>query len=139
MRVLCGLMLGLLASSAPAQEQAAYIDDRSTPVAVVQSFYSAINRHEFARAWSYFEDAAQGGTFDEFAAGFSDTESVSVSIDESTSEGAAGSTYWTVPVRLDAINADGSQQAIEGCYILRLAQPANQTEPPFHPMHIVEG
>ncbi|TJV02622.1 MAG: DUF1176 domain-containing protein, partial [Mesorhizobium sp.] len=34
--------------------EAPYVDDRSDAEAVIRSFYSAINRQEFARAWDYF-------------------------------------------------------------------------------------
>ncbi|TIR87704.1 MAG: DUF1176 domain-containing protein, partial [Mesorhizobium sp.] len=47
--------LAAIGRSALAAE-AAYIDDRSSAEAVVRSLYSAINRHEFARAWGYFGD-----------------------------------------------------------------------------------
>ena len=33
-----------------------YVDDRSTPRAVIQSLYNAIGTHQYARAWSYFEE-----------------------------------------------------------------------------------
>ena len=58
---------------------------------------------------------------------------------QSAQEGAAGSTYWTLPVSLDATGTDGEHNYYAGCYTLRLVSPANQAEPPFRPLHIVEG
>ncbi|TGV49544.1 DUF1176 domain-containing protein, partial [Mesorhizobium sp. M2D.F.Ca.ET.160.01.1.1] len=45
---LAGFAHSAFAADAP------YIDDRSSADAVIRSLYSAINRHEFARAWGYF-------------------------------------------------------------------------------------
>ena len=132
-------VLAALALPAFAADEPPYLDDRSTPEAVISSFYSAINRHELARAYSYYQDGAGAPEFDAFVAGYADTVSVSVSFGQSAQEGAAGSTYWTLPVNLDAINAAGAHSYFSGCYTLRLANPAIQSEPPFRPLHIVEG
>jgi hypothetical protein len=64
---------------------------------------------------------------------------VAVSFGQSAQEGAAGSTYWTLPVSLDATGTDGKHRYFAGCYTLRLVNPAIQAEPPFRPLHIVEG
>jgi hypothetical protein len=120
-------------------QEAAYIDDRSTPVAVIQSFYNAIDRKEYARAYSYYEEGQGVAPFDQFEAGYADTETVSIAFGEVASEGAAGSTFYTVPVSLDAVSNSGKHSYFAGCYTLRLANPAIQAAPPFRPMHIVEG
>ena len=120
-------------------EQPAYLDDRSTPEAVISSFYNAISRQEYARAWSYYEDGQGVPAFDEFAQGYKDTAGVTVSFGQSAQEGAAGSTYWTLPVSLDAVDTSGRHSFFAGCYTLRLANPAIQAAPPFQPLHIVEG
>jgi hypothetical protein len=127
------------AGGALAQEELAYLDDRSTPEAVISSYFNAIDRHEYARAWSYYQDGEGVQPFDQFAAGYETTASVVVSFGTAAEEGAAGSTYWTLPVRLDATSTTGEHSFFSGCYTLRLAQPANQAEPPFRPLHIVEG
>ena len=138
MKTLLAVLFALTAATALAQE-APYLDDRSTPEAVVSSFYNAISRHEYARAWSYYQDGQGLPPFDAFAAGYADTASVIVTFGQPAQEGAAGSTYWTLPVRLDATGANGVHSYFAGCYTLRLVNPANQAEPPFRPLHIVEG
>ena len=50
------------------QQQKPYIDDRSSPQALVQSLYNAINRKEFARAYSYFSVPPQP-SLNEYAKG----------------------------------------------------------------------
>ncbi len=131
--------LVLAAAPALAQDPGAYVDDRSSPEAVISSFYNAISRQEYARAWSYYQDGEGVPAFDDFVKGYSDTKSVSVSFGEVAGEGAAGSMYYTVPVSLDAVDTSGKHSYFAGCYTLRLANPGIQAEPPFEPMHITEG
>lgn len=119
--------------------QPAYVDDRSTPEAVISSFYNAISRQEYARAWSYYQDGQGVPAFPAFVTGYADTKSVKVSFGQSASEGAAGSTYWTLPVSLDAVSSSGRHSYFAGCYTLRLANPQIQAEPPFEPLHITDG
>jgi hypothetical protein len=116
-----------------------YLDDRSTPQAVISSFYNAISRQEYARAWSYYEDGEGVPKFDAFVKGYAKTASATVSFGQAAQEGAAGSTYWTLPVSLDAVDTAGKHSYFTGCYTLRLANPGIQAEPPFRPLHIVEG
>ncbi len=137
MKTAITLALMLAASPVLAQDQPDYLDDRSTPEAVISSYYDAINRSEYARAYSYLGDADQPD-YDTWQAGYADTGHVDVSFGQSAQEGAAGSTYWTLPVKLDVTASDGKHSYFAGCYTLRLVQPAVQ-EPPFRPLHIVEG
>lgn len=130
-------LVALATPVAAAQPQ--YLDDRSTPEAVISSFYNAISRQEYARAWWYYEDGQGVPAFDAFVKGYGSTASVNVSFGQSAQEGAAGSTYWTLPVSLDAVDTHGNHSYFSGCYTLRLANPAIQAAPPFRPLHIVEG
>jgi hypothetical protein len=140
MRAAAGLLLLALAgtTAAPGQEQPAYRDDRSTPEAVIRSFYNAIDRGEYARAYSYYRDGEGVADYRSFAAGYADTASVTVFAGAAASEGAAGSTYFTLPVSLDATDRSGGHHYFAGCYSLRLIQPAIQ-DPPVIPTHIVSG
>ena len=114
----------------------AYLDDRSTAEAVIRSLYNAIDRCEYARAYGYFAEEGREPDYEAFAAGYRDTVGVEVLLGEAVAEGAAGSTYWTVPTVVSATGPDGGSQVFSGCYVLRLAQPAIQA-PPFEPLHIV--
>jgi hypothetical protein len=139
MKLAVAVVLAVIALPAIAEDAPAYLDDRSTPEAVVSSFYNAISRREYARAYSYYQDSDGLPDFEAFASGYADTSSVRVSFGQSAQEGAAGSTYWTLPVSLDATGAGGEHAYFTGCYTLRLANPAIQSEPPFQPLHIIEG
>jgi hypothetical protein len=137
MRTLLAVIALGLSAPAFAQDEPDYLDDRSTPEAVISSFYNAINRAEYARAYAYFgqDDAPE---YDSWEFGYSDTSHVEVSFGQSAQEGAAGSMYWTLPVKLDVTATEGQHSYFAGCYTLRLAQPAIQA-PPFEPLHIIEG
>lgn len=126
----------ILAGSVPytsAQDQAAYIDDRSDGPALVRSLYNAINRHEYARAYSYFSQPAD--SYETFVQGYAKTVDVQVLIGSVTQEGAAGSIYAPVPVAIKSTEKGGKEKIFAGCYITRIVNAAIQ-EPPFSPLHI---
>jgi hypothetical protein len=116
----------------------AYLDDRSTATALVRSFYNAINRHEYARAYTYFGDSAAPQPYATFAAGYADTAAVTVATGTASSDGAAGSIYYTLPVAIDAVSTGGTHKQFAGCYTTRLVEPANQ-DPPVTPMFIYQA
>jgi hypothetical protein len=117
-----------------------FIDNRSGPIETVSSLLNAINLKQFSRAYFYFETPATfPGPFDAYAAGYANTDSITATFGIIQTEGAAGSTYYTVPVGMKVLSTSNTTQTFVGCYTLRLAQPANQTVPPFHPLSIVSG
>jgi hypothetical protein len=136
--VLLTLLALPLAGPAPAQDRGPYRDDRSDPAAIVGSLYDAVDRHQYARAWSYFGDAKPTADYAAFVRGYADTDRVRVRIGPVISEGAAGSIYSTVAVAIEATDTTGHSRAFGGCYVTRQVQPAIQ-EPPFRPLQIVEG
>lgn len=139
--LLIGLaFVAVAAVPALAQEQPpTYLDDRSTAERVISSFYNAIDRQEYLRAYSYFGPGAEVSDYAKFKAGYQTTTRVTIKTGTETSEGAAGSIYYTLPVAIDALNTDGTHQVFAGCYTLRLAQPSVQDAPPFVPLHIERG
>lgn len=142
-RLLLAATLALLTTSAAFADDG-YIDDRSTATSTVTSFYNAIARGELTRAWSYYQhdeltEAELTAKFDEFAKGYADTKTVTVLTGEETSEGAAGSIYYKLPVAIDAESNSSVHTQFVGCYTLKLVQPTNQAAPPFRPLHIEEG
>lgn len=116
-----------------------YLDDRSTPAALMLSYFNAINKRSYLQAYSYYTNYAALGTLDEFTNGYSETQSVSVVFGNISSEGAAGSIYFTVPMVLKATTTANIQQKFAACYVLRLPQPGNYGAPPITPMHIERG
>jgi hypothetical protein len=118
-----------------AQDKAAYLDDRSDGVALIRSLYNAINRKEFARAYSYFADRKPFGDYRSFVQGYANTVDVEVITGTVTPEGAAGSIYAPVPVAIKSTEKGGRERIFAGCYITRIVSAAIQ-EPPFAPLHI---
>ena len=127
-------LAALLLLAAPALAEPAYLDDRSDPAALIRSYYNAVARHEYARAWSYFGEAKPVADYPSFTAGYADTESVELSLGPVTTDGAAGSIYASVPVAIAATGPAGTS-VFAGCYTTRQIQPVIQ-EPPFRPLQI---
>lgn len=120
--------------AAPAQEQP-YLDDRSTPQALVRSLYNAINRKEYARAYAYFANPP-APTLNDYANGYDETEDVTLVVGTPTQEGAAGSMFYTLPIAISATGAN--EQVFAGCYTMRLANPQIQGDP-YKPLAIEKG
>lgn len=131
-------IVGIAASLDARAAEPEYLDDRSSAATVVKSFYNAINRREFSRAWSYFGETKPSADFESFVAGYEDTKSVRVVTGEASVEGAAGSTFFNIPVAIAATGADDNERVFAGCYTARLANPAIQ-EPPFAGLHLERG
>jgi len=131
------LAVAAIAAALPAAAEEPYRDDRSGPAALVESLYNAIDRKEYARAWSYFAEPP-AGTIEDYAKGFEGTERVQVRTGAASEEGAAGSVYYNLPVAIAAHQANGDVAVFAGCYELRLANPQIQGED-FRPLHIIKG
>ena len=117
--------------------QPAYLDDRSSPEAVVLSLYDAINARDFARAWSYF-DPDDAPSYSAYVRGFADTASVIVRTGSPVSERSAGEGQaWFVPVVLVSRQTDDREVVYSGCYAL--AQDPPRSRPPYAPIQITGG
>lgn len=114
-----------------------YLDDRSDAMQVVRSLFNAVNRQEFARAYSYWDaTGTEIKPFDEFAEGYADTRSVTVEFGEIVSDAGAGQYYYQAPVILRSETAAGAKQVFVGCYIMHISNPGIQATPPFQPLAI---
>jgi hypothetical protein len=117
-----------------------FVDNRSGPIETVSSLLNAINLKQYVRAYSYFQNPATfPGSYDPYAAGYSDTDGIQVTFGVVQSEGAAGSLYFKVPLAMKVLTTSGATQTFVGCYILHLAQPSIQATPPFQPLGIITG
>lgn len=127
-------------TATPSAGQADYLDDRSTATGLVQSYFNAINRHEYLRAYSYWRDpAGSQGSFDQFQNGYAKTTLVNVNLGQIGGDAGAGQMYYSVPALLQAYTSDGKTQNYAACYILHLSQPGIQAEPPFNGLAIERG
>lgn len=99
---------------------------------VVQAYYDAINSRDYRRAYEFWsgKGEASGQTFEAFRDGFSNTESVRIdtSGEPGDLEGAAGSQYVTIPIRIYAKTKDGIEQRFWGEYVLRRSMVDGATD-----------
>jgi hypothetical protein len=104
-------------------------DDRGDPVRLLASYYNAINRKEYRRAWEYWE-TPPNPSYEDFVQGYADTAHVFLAVSPPTFvEGAAGSRYTSVPALMIAARADGDQRFFVGCYVTRLFNPGADGAP----------
>ncbi|HJW48537.1 MAG TPA: hypothetical protein VJ726_03880 [Candidatus Limnocylindria bacterium] len=114
-----------------------YVDDRSGAEETIRSLYNAVNRKEYARAYSYWEPGASGlSAFTAFAASYANTKSVTLLSRAGASDVGAGQLYFSVPVVLTVAGLDGSATTFSGCYKLHLGSPNAQATPPYQPLGI---
>ncbi len=124
-------------TSAGRIDAANYVDDRSAGEAVIRSYYNALNRKEYTRAYGYWESgASQLPAFTPFQAGYANTKSVTLLTKPGTIGAGAGQTYYSVPAVITASNTDGTTTIFAGCYTLHLGSPNAQATPPFQPVAI---
>jgi hypothetical protein len=114
-----------------------YVDDRSAGEQAIRSYYNAVNRKEYSRAYSYWEPGASGlAAFGPFSAGYANTKSVALATKPGATDVGAGQLYYSVPAVITASNTDGSTTVFSGCYKLHLGSPNAQATPPFQPLGI---
>ncbi len=121
---------------------ARYLDDRSNAVQTLRSLYNAVNRHEYARAYSYWAyDNPETGlpSYEDFKKGYENTASIQLIAGKETVGAAAGNRYYKVPVVLIAKTTAGVTETYFGCYQLHLSDPGIQGVPPYNPMKIRSG
>jgi hypothetical protein len=118
-----------------------YIDDRSTPVSLIASLYNAINRKEYLRAYSYWEpgSSVSGVSLATYAAGYSTTVSVQITVGQTSGDAAAGNLYYSLPVILVSKTTDGKTTNYEACYQFHISNPGVQGTPPFKSLGIRLG
>jgi glucose/arabinose dehydrogenase len=110
------------AEETPQREQS-LDDDQKTAVDVLKNYYAAINAKEYEKAYKLWsnEGEASDQTFDQFKKGFAETRSVEITItsEDLIVEGAAGSRFITIPVKIRSVMKNGKTQNFAGEYILR--------------------
>jgi hypothetical protein len=98
----------------PAPAEVSYAD-QNTPVDLLASYYNAINRQEYQRAYGYWESPPSSYT--QFVQGYADTASVQLIVQlPAFIDAGAGNLHAAIPTVLVATKRDGSQQFFVGCY-----------------------
>lgn len=90
---------------------------------IVHAYYDAINARNYRKAYELWAGKGEASkqTFEEFRDGFANTASVEIdtSGEPGNLEGAAGSQYVTIPLRITAKTKGGKEQNFGGEYVLR--------------------
>ncbi|MEZ4670989.1 MAG: hypothetical protein R3E39_24055 [Anaerolineae bacterium] len=94
-------------------------DQRTEPTALLASYYNAISRGDYARAYHYWEQAPAEQTELQFANGFADTFGARVLVELPIfADAGAGNLYASVPTLVIALRTDLTQQFYQGCFVL---------------------
>ncbi|WP_147272198.1 hypothetical protein [Phyllobacterium salinisoli] len=118
-----------------------YTDDRTSPTSLLKSYYNAIARRQYLRAFGYLE---HGGTptaakLKKFAAGYAHTVSIRLKIGEENGDGGAGSVTYCLPVALESTLDNGKKQIFSGYYRFVYVSADLQQTSPFIPLLITKG
>ncbi len=100
-----------------------FYEDRTTGIDTLESYYNAVNRKEYDRAYGYFQgapnpDPSVAPPYAQFVSGYSDTASVTLAVGKETVDAGAGNLYSTIPVVITAKHTDNSATMFSGCYFL---------------------
>ncbi len=100
-----------------------FYENRTDAAGTLKSFYNAVNRKEYERAYGYYQGAPNpqpslAPPFAQFTAGFSDTAAVSLTLGEAISNAGAGNIYSGIPVIVQARHTDNTLHTFAGCYVL---------------------
>jgi hypothetical protein len=94
-------------------------NDALQPVDLLISYYDAVARGDYARAYSYWSGQPRNQTLEDFVDGFVGTDDIGVIVGLNfVSEGAAGSIYTDIPTVITATN-NGASQYFAGCFVAR--------------------
>lgn len=110
------------ASTSPSVERPQPQTSADDAANVVRAYYRAIDERRYGDAYRQWasDGAASGKSFEAFRDGFASTATVDVAPGPpGPIEGAAGSRYVEIPVRLTAVARDGTRQTFVGTYTLR--------------------
>lgn len=106
-----------LASATPVPSTPLRETTLGAAVQVIRKYYTAIGRHDFRTAYRLWHGAR---SYERFRSGYGETASVRFKpLPPFHAEGAAGSVYADIQVRVDAVLRSGRRQHFTGYYRLR--------------------
>lgn len=103
-----------------------FYEDRTSPTAALVSFYNAIDRKEYQRAYSYFQgapnpDPSLVAPYAQWAQGYSNAAFVTLATGKVVQDAGAGNIYASFPVVVTAKQTDATLQIFAGCYTMHRA------------------
>jgi len=107
----------VLAATDPVPPTPASERSVAAAVQVVRNYYSAVSRHDYRAAYRLWHG---GQSYTRFRQGYAQTARVTVTpIPPFDAEGAAGSIYVEIRVKVEAVLRSGAHQHFAGSYTLR--------------------
>ena len=104
---------------------------------VVRAYYAAVSRHDYRAAFALWHGRQ---SYARFRRGYAQTRYATVMpIPPFESEGAAGSLYATVKVRVDALLRSGRHQHFAGSYTLKRVNDVPGSTAAQRRWHIVDA
>lgn len=113
----------------PSAAQVPFYENRSGPLELMQSFYNAVNRGEYERAYGYVEQGQLKVTYDEFLQFYQPISLVTTYFGTPTTEGAAGSIYGTLSFVAVATYKDSTVRTFYGCFTTRRTNDGIDPDP----------
>jgi hypothetical protein len=131
------VLLGLLGSEAmPAgvPSTVARYENRSGAIETLQSYYNAVNRREYERAYSYWETPGTSPSstppdYATFVRGYQTTAHVTITLGTPSLDAGAGNFWATVPTVIVATTTNNDRQVFAGCYVLHHTNPGADPRP----------
>ena len=106
-----------LAAPDPAPPTPAAEKTVAAAMQVVRDYYAAVSRHDYRTAYALWHGTQ---SYAHFRAGYAATKSARVTfLKPGDAEGAAGSIFVELPVRVEAVLRSGKHQGFVGSYTLR--------------------
>ncbi len=100
-----------------------FYEKRTSATDALKSYYNAVNRKEYERAYSYFQGSPNPSPdvappYNQFVAGYADTVSTTLAVGKETIDAGAGNIYSSIPVVITAKRTNGSTETFSGCYFM---------------------
>lgn len=87
----------------------------SDPLAMLQVYYNAINRHDYTEAYQYL---TTNQLFYDFVVGFESTERITTYFGELQSANNGTSTQWRIPAVVNGYQEDETVRSFAGCILV---------------------
>lgn len=96
-----------------------FFEDRNSPEGTLKSYYNAVNRKEYERAYRYFDTNSQPQPYNQWAQGYADTKVVTLTVGLNFRiDAGAGNLFAGIPTVIQATRTNGSTSTFYGCYIM---------------------
>ncbi len=114
--------------------QIPFYENQTDPVKALKSYYNAINRKEYERAYGYFNGApnpapSTAPPYSQFVQGYADTTFVTLAVGKVVSDAGAGQIYATFPAVVTATHTDNSTHVYSGCYTMHRVNSGISQDP----------